>query len=191
MLRATLLAPFDGLVTRRLREPGDTVSVGSTILRIVDTSQVYVRASVDETVLPLLAEDQRATIFFPGASAPVTGKVTRISWEADRQTHELFVDVTPDRVDQRVAVGQRADARIELARRTDTLRAPLAMVQRDERGPYVYIDRNERITIGRPQLGLSGQGYVEVLGGLSEGDVLLGPVKPGGSLAAGRRWRSE
>jgi HlyD family secretion protein len=38
MVRATLLAPFDGLVTRRLREPGDTVTVGSTVLRIVDTS---------------------------------------------------------------------------------------------------------------------------------------------------------
>jgi multidrug resistance efflux pump len=38
MVRATLLAPFDGLITRRLREPGDTVSVGSTVLRIVDTA---------------------------------------------------------------------------------------------------------------------------------------------------------
>ena len=42
MVRATLLAPFDGLVTRRLREPGDTVTIGSTVLRIVDTNRVYV-----------------------------------------------------------------------------------------------------------------------------------------------------
>jgi multidrug resistance efflux pump len=28
MVRATLLAPFDGVVTRRLREPGDTVALG-------------------------------------------------------------------------------------------------------------------------------------------------------------------
>jgi HlyD family secretion protein len=66
MVRATLLAPFDGLVTRRLREPGDTVTVGSTVLRIVDTSQVYVNAAIDETVLPQLAVDQRSTIAFPG-----------------------------------------------------------------------------------------------------------------------------
>ena len=30
MVRATLLAPLDGLVIRRLREPGDTVTIGST-----------------------------------------------------------------------------------------------------------------------------------------------------------------
>jgi HlyD family secretion protein len=70
MVRATLLAPFDGLVTRRLREPGDTVTVGSTVLRVVDTHRVYVNAAVDETVLALLATDQPAAIFFPGTEGP-------------------------------------------------------------------------------------------------------------------------
>lgn len=116
MVRATLLAPFDGLVTRRLREPGDTVTVGSTVLRIVDTNRVYVNAAMDETMLPRLAVDQAGAIFFPGTSTPVAGRVTRISWEADRQTHELLVEVTPDRLERRVAIGQRADVRIEVGR---------------------------------------------------------------------------
>lgn len=116
MVRATLLAPFDGLVTRRLREPGDTVTIGSTVLRIVDTNRVYVNAAVDETMLPLLAVDQRAAIFFPGTDASLTGRVTRISWEADRQTHELLVEVTPERLERRVAIGQRADVRVEAGR---------------------------------------------------------------------------
>jgi hypothetical protein len=38
------------------------------VLRIVDTERVYVRAALDETVLPLLAVDQAAAIFFPGAA---------------------------------------------------------------------------------------------------------------------------
>jgi pyruvate/2-oxoglutarate dehydrogenase complex dihydrolipoamide acyltransferase (E2) component len=97
MVRATLLAPFDGLVTRRLREPGDTVTVGSTVLRIVDTNRVYVNAAVDETMLPLLATDQPAAIFFPGTELARARPRERISWEADRQTHELLVEVTPDR----------------------------------------------------------------------------------------------
>jgi HlyD family secretion protein len=73
MVRATLLAPFDGLITRRLREPGDTVTVGSTVLRIVDTSQVYVSAAIDETVLPLLAVDQRSHHRLSGRRAPGRG----------------------------------------------------------------------------------------------------------------------
>lgn len=191
MVRATLLAPFDGLVTKRLREPGDTVSLGSTVLRIVDTTQVYVSAAMDETVLPQLAVDQRANIFFPGASAPVTGKVTRISWEADRQTHEFVVEVTPDRFDRRVAIGQRADVRVELARREQALRIPLRMIHRDETGPYVYADHGGKIALVRPRFGLTGEGYVEVLEGLAEGDAVLAAPRAGTTLTAGRRWVAE
>ena len=191
MVRATLLAPFDGLVTRRLREPGDTVSIGSTVLRIVDTTQVYVSAAIDETVLPLLATEQRSTIFFPGASTPVAGKVTRISWEADRQTHELIVEVTPEAVDRRVAIGQRADVRIELARRESALRIPLRMIHHDETGAFVYIDRQGSIALVRPRFGLTGQETVEVLEGVSEGDTVLAAPSVGSSLMVGRRWRSE
>lgn len=191
VLRATLLAPFDGLITKRLREPGDTVAVGSTILRIVDTRQVHVRAALDETVLPALADDQRAAIYFPGPSEPIGGKVSRISWEADRQTHEISVEVLPDKLDRRVAVGQRADARIELERHDDALRVPLSMVHRDERGPFLYVDRGGRIAEVRPELGLSGRDHVEVLTGLTEGEVLLASPTVGAPLSIGRRWKAE
>lgn len=191
MVRATLLAPFDGVVTRRLREPGDTVSIGSTVLRIVDTSRVYVSAAIDETALADLAVDQPGAITFPGAAAPLEGKVSRISWEADRQTHELIVEVTPKRIDRRVAIGQRADVHIELARREQVLRLPTKALASDETGPYVYADRGGRIAVVRPRLGLTGGGWVEVLDGLAEGDVVLGATRTAGTLAVGRRWRSE
>lgn len=190
MVRATLLAPFDGLVTRRLREPGDTVTIGSTVLRLVDTSRVYVNAAIDETVLPLLAVDQPTAIFFPGEDAASRGRVSRISWEADRQTHELLVEVTPDQLSRRVAIGQRADVRIELARRASALRVPIRMIQRDATGPYVFANRGGRIAIIRPRFGLSGAREVEVLGGLSEGTQLLAPLGAGAVLPVGRRWKT-
>jgi HlyD family secretion protein len=186
MVRATLLAPFDGLVTRRLREPGDTVTIGSTVLRIVDTNRVYVNAAVDETMLPLLAVDQRAAIFFPGAS--LTGRVTRISWEADRQTHELLLEVTPERLERRVAIGQRADVRVEVGRREQVLRVPVRMVHHDDRGAFVYAERDGRIALIRPKFGLTGNDRVEVLDGLAEGDAVLAAPGAGATLPLGRRW---
>ncbi|MCC6752100.1 MAG: efflux RND transporter periplasmic adaptor subunit [Deltaproteobacteria bacterium] len=190
MVRATLLAPFEGLVTRRLREPGDTVTIGSTVLRLVDTNRVHVSAAVDETVLSELAVDQPATIHFPGRSDAISGKVTRISWEADRQTHEIEVEVTPDRLAQRVAIGQRADVRIELARKARVLRLPLRMLQRDAEGTFVYVDRGGRIATLRPKLGVTGKDHVEVLAGLAEGEIVLAAASPAGRLPLGRRWRT-
>ena len=191
MVRATLLAPFDGLVTRRLREPGDTVTIGSTVLRIVDTSRVYVSAAIDETVLPKLVVDQRSAIFFPRSNTSVAGKITSVPWEADRQTHELIVEVTPDNVDRRIAIGQRADVRVELTRRERALRAPIAMLHDDAKGPYLYADRGGRTSIVRPRFGIAGSDYVEVLEGLSEGDAILAAARPGTALVAGRRWVAE
>jgi len=191
VVRATLLAPFDGLVTRRLREPGDTVAIGSTVLRLADTSQVFVSAAIDETVLDQLAIDQRSSIWFPGADEPIPATVSRIAWEADRQNHELIVEVAPERLDRRVAIGQRADVRIEIARHEDVLRIPLAMVQRDEAGAFVYVDAEGRVALVRPRFGLTGESDVEVLEGLSAADVVLAGVGPGGSLELGRRWRTQ
>ncbi len=191
VVRATLLAPFDGVVTRRLREPGDTVTIGTTILRIADTTHVFVRAAIDETALPSLAEDQRSEVTFVGGGTPLPGKVRRIAWEADRQTHEISVEVTLDELDRRVAIGQRADVRIELVRRDHALRVPLAWIHHDDDGPYVFVDRAGRIAVVRPTFGLGGREHVEVLAGLAEGDTLLAAPSSSGTLPAGRRWKAE
>jgi RND family efflux transporter MFP subunit len=191
MLRATLLAPFDGLVTKRLHEPGDTVTIGTTVLRIADTSHVYVRAALDETVLPKLRAGQRAEIRFPGDPVATHGKLTDIAWEADRQTHEILVDVLLDTIARRIAIGQRADVHIELERRDRALRVPTQMIHHDDGGPYVFVDRDGRITVVRPRFGLAGSEHVEVVAGLAEGDRLLAALKPNADLAAGRHWKAR
>lgn len=43
------LSPYDGLVTRRDRDPGGVVVPGSSILQIISTNERWVSAWVDET----------------------------------------------------------------------------------------------------------------------------------------------
>ncbi len=191
MLRATLLAPFDGLVTKRLHEPGDTVTIGTTVLRVADTSHVYVRAALDETVLLKLTVGQNAEVRFPGDPVATRGTLTDIAWEADRQTHEILCDVLLDTIGRRIAIGQRADVRIELDRRDRVLRVPNQMIHHDGAGPYVFVDRDGRIALVRPQFGLTGSEHVEIVAGLVEGDRLLAAREPTTVLAAGRRWKAR
>ena len=190
VLRATLLAPFDGLVTRRLREPGDTIAVGTTVLRIVDTERVFVSAWVDETVLVDLHEGQRAQIL-RADSAPAEGTVTRIGWEVDRQTHELVVEVTPTTPLGRIAIGQRADVWIATQARPAVVRLPIDFLQRDEEGAFVDVDHDGRVAVARVEVGVVGRDTVEIVDGLREGDTALAPIKAGGTLAAGRTWKAR
>jgi HlyD family secretion protein len=191
VLRATLLAPFDGLVTRRLREPGDTVAVGTTVLRIVDTEQVYLRAWIDETVLSDLKDDQPAQIVIPGSGRSLMGRVTRVGWESDRQTHELLVDVTPSESLGRIAIGQRADVWITTKTADKALRVPTEFIQRDADGPFCNVDREGRVSLVRVQLGVLGRELVEVTDGLKEGDLVLAPTKPGAVLRTDGRWKKS
>lgn len=190
--RTALVSPFDGIVLRRFRDPGDPVAVGATVLRVVATDDLWVRAWIDETALGQLHEGQPATVVFPeDERTRWAGRIARIGRESDRQTHELLVDIAVDKLPPRVAVGQRADVLVQVDRKEDVVRVPLAYVQRDPSGkPWCWVDRGGRIARADLGLGVMGRDDVEVTSGLSEGDTVLNAIAVGGSLPAGRRWKA-
>jgi HlyD family secretion protein len=189
-MRTALVSPFEGLVIRRFHDPGDPVAVGATVLRVVSTDRLWVRAWIDETALGQLAEGQSARVFLPAdPERALGGRVDRIGREADRQTHEVLVDVLLDAVPERVAIGQRADVRIELGRIEQALLAPIAFIHREGEKTFCYVDREGRVERVTVTLGRVGAGSVEIVAGLREGDTLLDSSAAGIGLAAGRRWK--
>lgn len=189
--RAVLVSPFDGIVIRRLRDPGDTVTVGTTVLRLVATDTLWSRAWIDEAALPMLAEKQPVRVRFGAEGlAASTGLTDRIGREVDRQTHELLVDVLLDHPPARLAIGQRADVWIEVDRRHDVVRLPIAFLRQDARGPYCFVDRAGRIGRADLTLGLQGSDLVEAKSGLAPGDRVLDALESSGTLPEGRRWVS-
>jgi HlyD family secretion protein len=190
--RATLLAPFDGLIVRRLLDAGDTVTVGSTVFRLVAPDDLVVRAWIDETALGRLSEGQEVDVRFPSEpDRALRGSLRRIGREVDRQTHELLVDIAVQRMPERVALGQRADVWIEVARRDGVVRLPLDFLRREGRGTFCFVNRAGRIARGDVSVGLVGRQHLEVTVGLSEGDVVLDALEPGGILPSGRRWEAR
>jgi len=189
-VRTTLLAPFDGYVARRFREPGDTVAVGATVLHLVDTEYIQVEAWLDENTLHRLAEGQPVTIRFPGLDADFAGSLVRIAKEADRQTHELQVDIELEQWPERFVVGQRADAWVQIEQRPDVVRIPNAFIRREGGATFCYVDRSGKIDRESIQLGLSGRDVVEVVSGLSAHATVLDAEMPGKDLPLGRRWKA-
>ena len=121
-------APFDGLIVRRDREPGDVVVPGVTILELISTEQLWVSAWVDETALGQLAPGQTARVVFrsdPAACYP--GTIARLSPQTDREMREFVADVTLARLPGTWAVGQRAEVYIETGRRDDVVVVPQAV----------------------------------------------------------------
>ena len=93
--RHRLVAPFDGVVTARLRELGAVMNPGEALFTLVDPATVWIQAFVDEARAGDLAVGQSAEVRLrsrPGAA--FAGTVVRVGLENDRVGEErrLFVD---------------------------------------------------------------------------------------------------
>jgi|TARA_R110000868_G_scaffold320720_2_gene581652 HlyD family secretion protein len=169
-----IVAPFDGLIVKRNREPGDVVVPGSSILTLISTDELWIRAWVDETEMARLKTDQSARVLFrsePDKAYP--GKVVRLGREADRETREFIVDVLVLELPAYWAVGQRAEAFIEITRKDDVLLLPASLIVKRDDATGVFIDR-DGVAAWRPiSVGVRSRDTVEVLEGLSEGDSVI------------------
>lgn len=172
--KVEIRSPFEGLVTRRVREPGDTVVPGAPILHLIALREFWVSAWVDESAISDVQIGQDVVVTFPtdpGTTRP--GCVVRRGYEVDRKTREYLVDVRVDELPASWAVGQRADVRICVGRSVDVAVVPARALQWRDGKPSVLATRNGRARRVIVELGSLGDKWVEVASGVGIGDEIL------------------
>jgi membrane fusion protein (multidrug efflux system) len=87
-----VVAPFDAVVDRRFRNPGDHAPVGSPILSVHDPELVYVTAYVEEERLEGIAPGNPVRIWLDAISRTLNGRVVWI----ERATGANFALVPRD-----------------------------------------------------------------------------------------------
>ncbi len=183
-----IVAPFDGMIVRRDREPGDVVVPGSPMLSLISTDQIWISAWVDETEMSKLSAGQTAKVIFrsePELKLP--GKLVRLGKETDRETREFIVEVEVLQLPENWAVGQRAEVFIETGRKTDIVEIPSNFISRNGGRVGVFINNNGVIDWQAIEPGIRGQEKIEVLTGLEPGQQVVLPSQPGMQLRRGQR----
>ena len=176
-------APYDGLIIRRDRDPGDVLVPGASLMQIISLDELWVSAWVDETAMPTLATDQTARIVFrsePGRSYP--GKVSRLGREMDRETREFLVDVRATELPQNWTIGQRAEVFIETNRQADAVLLPPAFLVWKGAKAGVFVNADGKARWREVTTGLRGRDHVAITQGLSAGDQVV--QVPDGQKAA-------
>ncbi|MGO8880046.1 MAG: efflux RND transporter periplasmic adaptor subunit [Desulfomonilaceae bacterium] len=169
-----ILAPFDGLITRRDRDVGDIVVPGASIFKLVSVKEMWVSAWVDETAMAGLAKGQPARVVFRSEPKKnYEGKVSRLGSEVDRETREFLVDVGVDTLTENWAVGQRAEVYIETGKKDDVVQVPLRGIVWKKGKAGVFLEDNGRAKLREVSLGLRGIDNVEVTSGLTKGNVII------------------
>jgi len=104
---ARIVAPFDGVVVRRYRNPGDHAPAGSPVLSLFDPELVYVTAYLEEDRLEGVAPGNDVTIWVDAFPGELRGRVVWIGQATGANFSLLPRDVTAGeftKVTQRVPV---------------------------------------------------------------------------------------
>ena len=183
-----IVAPFDGMIVKRNREPGDVVVPGGSVLTLISTDELWISAWVDETEMARLETEQTAKVVFrsqPDCSYP--GAVARLGREADRETREFIVDVRVLELPTNWAVGQRAEAFIKVAEANDVIKLPAKLIVKRGGIDGVFVNLDAAATWRPITLGLRNRDTVEVREGLEAGESVVTPISERAVLKDGQR----
>ena len=189
--RMRLVAPFDGVVTSRLRELGSVMNPGEALFTLVDPTSVWIQAFVDEARAGDLAEGHPAAVRLrsrPGET--FRGRVARVGLENDRVGEERRVWVACDTCPPDFHLGEQAEVEVTTRRLTSALLVPqttLRMIGPAEATGWIVVDgqlMERRLRLGARLL----DGRVEIVDGLPAGAA---PVvsRDTGSFREGRGAR--
>lgn len=127
-------SPINGLVTLRNGNPGDNVQSGKSILTIIDTTSIKVKASVDELDIAKISKGQKVTVKLNAITdRTFEGTVETISDVGTTQNNVTSYDVIMTLNDTTgIKLGMTASVNIEIASKKDALLIPLeALTQRN------------------------------------------------------------
>jgi RND family efflux transporter MFP subunit len=177
--QAKIVAPFDGIVLEVLATPGETVAAGASIIHLADPKALEARTTVTEEDYPLARIGQTVQVYFDSQpDIVVNGHVTYIVPLRDSSStspvYPIYIGL--DQIPDGLAPGMTVDAKVSVAKRSNVLRLPRAVVHARANNtadvqvwnPAHHQTENRTITVG-----LRGDQYVEVLSGLNEGELVV------------------
>jgi len=170
LLSETVLrAPFDGTVVKRNLEPGDLCLPGSPVLTVQSSQKLRVEAAVPESCARGLQPGSRLKAIIAGNAQ--TAQVEEIAPAADPQTRTVLVKAG---LENPGAAQPGAFVWIEqVCGQHSALWIPAAAVSRAGQLESVRLLEQGMPKLRHVRTGKGRDGWVEVLSGLKQGDVVL------------------
>ena len=179
--QATLTAPISGTVTALLVDAGEIVNNGQTVIVVSSIDTLQAEINLDETDVARIAIGAPVAITvdaFPGAE--LSGKVTDIALSANIQSGVVLYPVTVvlDPTNLPLRPGMTANVTIIVEKRENTLIVPFRAVETEGGQAFVTLQTtagSQRVPV---KLGLITDTQIEILSGVSEGDVVAVYANP-------------
>lgn len=159
---------------------GATVRKDQVLLLMPDLTQMQVKLGIHESVIERVRPGLEAVVTLPDRTLKATvsevASVTRPAgwWTGNVVKYDTVIKLPEN---EGLKPGMSAEIEVVLAVHENVLLIPVAAVMETEDGNFCWIKRGTETLKKAIQLGDSNDVFIEVLGGVSEGDeVILNPA---------------
>lgn len=171
--RAEVKAPFAGIVSERYVEPGQLVTPGLPVARVIDPYTLKIEAHLTESEVAWIRTGQPAEIRVEGVRDALTGEVGWVGFEAERASGKFKVEIHIRNADLALRTGVIGRARLEKQTVRDLVVIPRDAIVQGRAGDEVFVVEADRARRRSVQLGPSQGLMVAVTSGLTPGELLV------------------
>jgi len=179
LAKATIIAPFDGVVASIDTNEGEWISAAIPVISLVDPGKIEMNGMIDEIDISRVKLGHEAIITLDALpDEEVKGEVTFISQagEVEAGVVSYKTTVTLQNPDEELRDGMSATAEIVIERHENVLLIPNRTIQGTWDNLWVEVVVGEQTEEKQVTLGLSDGVYTEVLSGLEEGEEVVFPA---------------
>lgn len=173
-LRGTkVLAPFSGVVTKKMADLGSMVMPGTPIVELTDISQLKLTISVPERDVLKFKTGQKVNVSVDAHDKEVTGSIYSISVQADA-LHNFKVQVLVSNAGaQKILAGMYGNVSLANDESVKALAVPRKALIGSTKNPQIYVVSNGKAVLTPFSPGTSDGNYIEVVSGLSVSDEIV------------------
>ena len=180
---ATLIAPFDGLVTERKADPGSLATPGAPLLVVEREGSLRLETSVDESRQYVVRMGENVSVEIDGISHTVSGRVSEILPSVDSGTRSLTAKIDLPAIPG-IRSGMFGHADFAIGKREALLVPQSAILERGQIR-CVHVVEGDTARLRLVTLGEARGDSREILSGLEAGERFV--VAPPPLLADGGR----
>jgi HlyD family secretion protein len=174
LAKATIRAPFDGVITAVYVTEGEIAS--GAVVELVDSGSLEVVLSVDEVDIGSFAVGQPARITLEAwPERAIESEIVAIAPSANNDSSALVtydVRLAYRADDLPTLIGLTANANLITAQRSDVLLVPNRAITPDRAAGKYYVTRADGEVV-EVTIGLRDEANTQITSGLNEGDELL------------------
>jgi membrane fusion protein, multidrug efflux system len=192
---AKIVAPFSGVVIRRMVDPGAFIPAATSgsaaqnaaIVTLADFSRVRLQVAVPEVEASLVAAGQPVRFAVEGIpDRTFEGTVTRCSYALDEASKTMLTEIELPNTNLELRPGMYASVKIGVECREAALLVPVTALVQEKAGAFVFVLADNKARKVAVKTGFNDGQNVEILGGLNPNQpvILVGrqPLSDGQSV---------